>query len=60
MKDHLDHLAMDYGGEIQFAYVIKYEEEFLSLAFWVYRAPRSYYITTDGVAHAFEKIIVGR
>ena len=60
MKESLNKLAMDYKGEIQFAYVIKYEEEFLSLAYWVYRTPRSYYLTMDGKAHAFEIIITGR
>ena len=51
---------MDYGGDVQFAYVIKYEEEFLSLAYWVYRTPRSYYLTMDGKAHAFEIIVTGK
>ena len=56
MKESLDKLAMDYKGDIQFAYVIKAEEEFLSLSYWVYsvKFPRSYYLTMDGKAHLYE------
>ena len=56
MKEPLDQLAMDYKGDIQFAYVIKAEEEFLSLSYWVYsvRSPRAYYLTKDGQAHLFD------
>jgi hypothetical protein len=60
MKESLDQLAMDFSGNVQFAYVIKYEEEFLSLAYWVYRTPRSYYLSMDGKAYAFELIVTGR
>lgn len=60
MKESLDYLAKEYDGEIQFAYVLKDVEEYLSLSYWVYRPPRSYFLTTDGKAHAFEIIIVGK
>lgn len=58
MKEGLDYLAKQYDGQIQFAYVIKNDEELLSLSFWVYRAPRSYLFTMDGNAHVYEEINV--
>ena len=51
MKKFLDELAMQYNGDIQFAYVDKHDEELLSLTLWVYKAPWFYFFI-DGMAYS--------
>ena len=58
MKTSLDEIAQKIGKQVDFKYVFRNEEELLSLSFNVYRSPRAFYISKEGISYAFDSSLL--